>query len=69
MIYRQTVQLVFYLYLIFHTCVKRFDVTENLEIFLFLGETKACLVFHPKFFHPSHRIFRHTHETLNVHKK
>jgi len=23
----------------------------------------------PKFFHPTHRIFRHIHETLNIHKK
>jgi len=30
---------------------------------------RACLVCHLKFFHPSHRIFRHMYGTLNVHKK
>jgi len=31
------VQLVFYLYLIFHACTVRFDVMENLEKFLDFG--------------------------------
>jgi len=33
------------------------------------GPLRPCLVPHPKFFHPSHRIFTHMHETLNVHKR
>jgi len=30
---------------------------------------RPCLVLHQKFFHPSHRIFEHMHETLNIDKK
>ena len=30
---------------------------------------RPCLISHPKFFRPSHRIFRHIHGTLNIHKK
>ena len=33
------------------------------------GGGQPCLVPHPKFFHPSHRIFGHMHRTLNVDKK
>jgi len=34
-----------------------------------LCKIRPCLVLHPKIFHPSHRIFRHMHGTLNVDKK
>ena len=34
-----------------------------------LVSLRPCLVPHLKIFHPSHRIFRHMHGTLNVDKK
>ena len=34
-----------------------------------VGAVRPCLVTHPKNFHPSHRIFEHIYETLNVDKK
>jgi hypothetical protein len=42
---------VFYLYLMLHTCVQRFDVTENLEKFGILGATEQALgkSLHPHF--------------------
>ena len=33
------------------------------------AELRPCLVTHLKNFYPSHRIFGHMHETLNVDKK
>jgi len=60
----------FYLYLMFHACAARFDLTENLEKFLVFGWTKqglrGCLVFPVKIYRPSYRVFRHMHGVLNI---
>jgi hypothetical protein len=37
------ISFIFYLYLILHTSVQRFDVTENLEKFSIWGATKQAL--------------------------
>ena len=39
--------------------------TQNNQILV----VRLCLVSHSKNFHPSHRIFRHMHRTLNIDKK
>ena len=62
-------QLLFYLYLMFHTYAARFDVTENLKNFIKVFEL-ALFSSHkkPKTFqdYPSHRILRHMYRALNV---
>jgi len=54
----------------FHACVERFDVTENLENFLVFGWTKALFssqkILQNFSDSPSHRIFRRMHEVLNI---
>jgi hypothetical protein len=38
MIYSCVISFYFYLYLMFHVCAARFDVTGNIELFWFLDE-------------------------------
>jgi hypothetical protein len=42
---------------------------DLLGSFLASDRLRPCLVYYPKFFHPTHRIFGHIYGTLNVHKK
>jgi len=44
-----------------HACVERFDVTENLKIFLVFGVVRKNFQDFP-----SHRIFGRMHGALNI---